>query len=349
MTEPGGKSAAPLMVALDQIQQELLEMLHRSPAYLSGEQLGAALGLSRTAVWKRIERLRASGYLVEGSSRRGYRLPPEQDLLLPAAITAGLLRPQLPGPVLHFVSLPSTNDLAKELARQGYPEGSVVIAETQTAGRGRLGRVWESPPGTGIYLSVILRPGLPPGELPKLTLTAAVAVVEAIQDATGLRMGIKWPNDILWNGKKLGGILTEMETESDQISHVILGVGLNINTPAFPAPLAGLATSLSSTGRRYSRLEIVRAFLRRLDENYRTFLRREFPVILEAWRRAAVTLGRPVTVKQGSEEISGLALDVAPDGALLVKTSGGEVRSVISGEIPQAPCREGQEADNRKT
>ena len=234
MTEGREKKVQPLIIELDQVQQDLLGMLQRTEAYLSGEQLGSRLGLSRTAVWKRIERLRACGYLVDGSSRRGYRLQPEQDLLLAADITAGLTRQWLQGPVLHFVSLPSTNDLAKDLARQGYPEGSVVVAETQSAGRGRLGRVWESPPGTGIYLSVILRPRLPPTELPKLTLTAAVAVVEAIKEATGLSMGIKWPNDILLAGKKLGGILTEMETESDQMSHVILGVGLNINTLGFP-------------------------------------------------------------------------------------------------------------------
>jgi BirA family biotin operon repressor/biotin-[acetyl-CoA-carboxylase] ligase len=339
MTAGREKKAQPLIIELDQVQQDLLGMLHRTEAYLSGEQLGSRLGLSRTAVWKRIERLRACGYLVDGSSRRGYRLQPGQDLLLAADITAGLTRQWLKGPVLHFVSLPSTNDLAKDLARQGYPEGSVIVSETQSAGRGRLGRVWESPPGTGIYLSVILRPRLPPTELPKLTLTAAVAVVEAIKEATGLLTGIKWPNDILLAGKKLGGILTEMETESDQMSHVILGVGLNINTPGFPEHLAGLATSLSGTGRKYSRLEIVRAFLRTLDAYYGRFLGQEFPAILEAWRQAAVTLGRQVTVKQGGGEISGLALDVAPDGALLVEKPGGEVARVISGEIQQAPCR----------
>jgi BirA family biotin operon repressor/biotin-[acetyl-CoA-carboxylase] ligase len=202
-----------------------------------------------------------------------------------------------------------------------------------------LGRTWESPPGTGIYLSLILRPPLPPTELPKITLTAAVAVVEAIKTATGLEMGIKWPNDILFQGKKLGGILTEMETESDQMSHVILGVGLNISTPVFPDYLDTVATSLHSTGQGYSRLAIVRAFLRSLDGLYGRFLNREFPAILEEWRRAAVTLGKPVTVNLGAGAISGLALDVAPDGALLVQKAGGEVERIISGEIQQAPCR----------
>lgn len=327
---------------LDRLQQDLLLMLKQTGTFLSGEELGSRLGLSRTAVWKRIERLRACGYLVAGSSRRGYRLPPEQDLLLPAEVMADLPQQWLKGPVWHFVSLPSTNDLAKDFARQGYPEGSVLLAETQTAGRGRLGRAWESPLGTGIYLSLILRPPLPPTELPKLTLTAAVAVVEALKEVTGLEVGIKWPNDILLDGKKLGGILTEMETESDQMSYVILGVGLNINTQVFPDYLQTLATSLASTGRTYSRLGIVRAFLRLMDALYGNFLNQQFPEILDSWRRAAVTLGKPVTVKLGAQEISGLAVDVAPDGALLVEKPGGEIQRIISGEIQgPLPVRSG--------
>jgi BirA family transcriptional regulator, biotin operon repressor / biotin---[acetyl-CoA-carboxylase] ligase len=332
-TEIQEKNLVQGTLELDRVQQDLLLMLKQTGTFLSGEELGSRLGLSRTAVWKRIERLRTCGYLVAGSSRRGYRLQPEQDLLLPAEVMADLPQQWLKGPVRHFVSLPSTNDLAKDFARQGYPEGSVLLAETQTAGRGRLGRMWESPLGTGVYLSVILRPPLPPTELPKLTLTAAVAVVEALKKVTALEIGIKWPNDILLDGKKLGGILTEMETESDQMSYVILGVGLNINTQVFPDCLQTLATSLASTGRTYSRLSIVRAFLRSMDELYGCFLNQQFPEILNLWRRAAVTLGKPVTVKLGAQEISGLAVDVAPDGALLVEKPGGEVQRIISGEI----------------
>jgi BirA family transcriptional regulator, biotin operon repressor / biotin---[acetyl-CoA-carboxylase] ligase len=337
MAEIQERKAVPSVQELDHVQQDLLLMLKQTGSYLSGAELGARLGLSRTAVWKRIERLRVSGYLVEGSSRRGYRLPTDQDLLLAAEISADLPQQRLRGPVLHYICLPSTNDLAKDLARQGYPEGSLLVAETQSAGRGRLGRVWESPPGTGIYLSVILRPPLPPTELPKLTLTAAVAVVQAIKEVTGLETGIKWPNDILLAGKKLGGILTEMETESDQMSHVILGVGLNINTLIFPDHLQTVATSLGSTGRTFSRLAIIRSLLHILDRLYGKFLGQEFPEILDLWRRATVTLGKPVRVKLGEREIAGLALDVAPDGALLVAKPGGEVERIISGEIQQAP------------
>ena len=326
----------PGAVRLDDAQQALLRLLQSAPTHLSGAHLADRLGLSRTAVWKRIERLRTLGYQVEGSPRLGYRLAPEQDLLLPEDVLTGLPLQWLRGPVHHFVSLPSTNDAAKVLARQGAPEGTLVLAETQSAGRGRLGRTWESPPGTGIYLTLVLRPSLPPAELPKLTLLAAVAVVEAIQAATGLHTGIKWPNDILWQGKKLGGILTEMETESDIIFHVVLGVGLNVNTPAFPAPLAGIATSLASTGQTYSRLALVRAWLSAMDDLYGRFLRQEFAAILDRWRQLAVTLGQTVTIRRGDQIKTGLALDVAPDGALLLGRADGTVERILSGEIQQA-------------
>jgi BirA family biotin operon repressor/biotin-[acetyl-CoA-carboxylase] ligase len=184
-----------------------------------------------------------------------------------------------------------------------------------------------------MYLSIILRPALPPADLPKLTLMAAVAVVEAVKAVTGLEVGIKWPNDILLAGRKLGGILTEMETESDRMSHVVLGLGLNVNTPQFPDYLQQVATSLRVTGRTYPRLALVRAFLASLADLYDKFLGQQFPAILELWRRAAVTLGKPVVVQQGAARIAGLALDVAPDGALLVEQPGGEVVAVISGEI----------------
>ena len=328
----------PGAVRLDDVQQDLLRLLQATPAHLSGEQLGARLGLSRTAVWKRIERLRALGYQVDGSPRRGYRLTPGQDLLFPAEISAALPLTWLQGPVYHFVSLPSTNDTAKELARQGAPEGTLVLAETQSAGRGRLGRTWESPPGTGLYLSLLLRPPLPPVELPRLTLLAAVAVVEAIQAATGLRTGIKWPNDIIFQGKKLGGILTEMETESDAMRHVVLGVGLNLNTPAFPEHLREIATSLAVTGRTYSRLATLRAFLTAMDRLYGRFLNQEFPAILDRWRQLSVTLGKTVTIRRGADVHTGLALDVALDGALLLARPDGSVERILSGEIQQASC-----------
>ena len=313
---------------------EVLQALRQSPEPLSGEALAARLGLSRAAVWKRINRLKAQGYAIVGSPRRGYRLLAATDKLLPEEIALGLKARRLTGPVHHFDEVASTNDLAKELAAQGAPEGILVVAEAQTGGRGRLGRQWDSPPGTGLYVSLLLRPPLPPTEMPQITLTTAVAVARAVTRVTGVAPGIKWPNDLLLAGRKVGGILTEMETESERIRHLVVGLGLNVNNPAFPAELEPLATSLVlATGRRHSRLEILQAWLEEFEELYGRFLAREFAGILDEWRSFAVTLGRPVAVLQGPVTIRGQALEVAPDGSLLVETDSGEVVRVTSGEI----------------
>ncbi len=316
----------------------ILGALKEAAAPLSGEALAARLGLSRAAVWKRINRLKALGYVIEGSPRRGYRLLGLPDKLLPAEITQGLQTRYLRGPVHHFETLPSTNDLAKELGSRNAPEGSLVVAECQSRGRGRLGREWDSPPGAGLYVSLLLRPPLPPTEMPRITLTTAVAVVRALRRATGVTPGIKWPNDLLLDGKKLGGILTEMETESDRIRHLVVGLGLNVNNREFPSPLDLTATSLArAAGSSFCRRRILQAWLEEFEALYDLFLNQDFAAILEEWREYNVTLGQTVTVRQGLREISGLALEVAGDGALLVRQQTGEVIRVTSGEIAPGP------------
>ncbi len=316
----------------------ILGALKEAAAPLSGEALAARLGRSRAAVWKYINRLKALGYAIEGSPRRGYRLLGVPDKLLPAEITQGLKTRYLKGPIHHFETLPSTNDLAKELASRDAPEGSLVVAECQSQGRGRLGREWDSPPGVGLYASLLLRPPLPPTEMPQITLTTAVAVVRALRRATGVAPGIKWPNDLLVDGKKVGGILTEMETESDRIRFLVVGLGLNVNNREFPPPLNLTATSLALVARSsFHRPEILRAWLEEFEALYDLFLNQDFGVILEEWREYNVTLGQTVTVRQGPREISGLALEVAGDGALLVRQRTGEVIRVTSGEIAPGP------------
>jgi len=322
-----------------------LRLLNASASHTSGQALADRLGVSRGAVWKRIQRLKADGYAIVGSPRRGYRLESPGDLLLPADWSRDLPTRYLQGPFHHFPRLPSTNDWAKSLARDGAPQGTVVVAETQTAGRGRLGRTWESPRGAGIYVSLILRPDLPPHELPKLTLTAAVAAVEALKENAGVPVGIKWPNDLILHGRKLGGILTEMETESDRMSHVVLGMGLNVHTRDFSPDLHDSAISLAQTGGTYSRRDLLRTWLTSLDRLYDLFLQGRFPDILARWRRACVTLGTDVIIKQGSKVIRGRAVDVSPDGALVVEGESGRRELVVSGEVEQGlPFPDAQEA-----
>ena len=313
---------------------EVLNFLREEPAFVSGEVLAARVGLSRAGVWKRLHRLKALGYQIEGEPRRGYRLLAAPDKLLPEEILFNLNTSTIRGPVYHFETVQSTNDTAKILGTQGAAEGTMVVAESQTAGRGRLGRTWLSPPGTGIYVSLLLRPPLPPHELPQITLATAVSVVRALSRAVGVTPGIKWPNDLILNGKKLGGILTEMETESDQIRYLVVGMGLNVNMAEFPPELAGRATSLlKEEGRSFSRLTVLQAWLEEFEILYRQFLSRGFPEILEEWKRHSVTLGKYVAVRQGPRQIEGLAMEVTLDGALVLETARGDEVKVTSGEI----------------
>jgi len=313
---------------------ELLNFLREADGFVSGEALGVRMGLSRAGVWKRLRRLKTMGYLIEGEPRRGYRLVAAPDKLLAEEILHRLDTNILRGPIYHFDTTVSTNDMAKILGTQGAVEGTLVVAETQSGGRGRLGRSWHSPPGMGLYASLLLRPPLPPSELPQITLSSAVSVVRALTRAVGFTPGIKWPNDLIFKGKKLGGILTEMETESDQIRYLVVGLGLNINNPGFPQELAGTATSLfREEGRLFARVPLLQAWLEEFESLYLRFLDRGFAEILEEWKQHSVTLGRYVAVRQGTRHLEGLALEVAADGALLLETARGEVMKVTSGEI----------------
>ncbi|MDI6853885.1 MAG: biotin--[acetyl-CoA-carboxylase] ligase [Deltaproteobacteria bacterium] len=316
----------------------MLNALRGAAGPVSGEKLAAAAGVSRAAVWKRINRLKALGYDIAGEPRKGYRLEGAPDKLLPEEILWGLNTRKWRGPIHHFETIASTNDLAKELGAKGAPEGTLVVAEEQQAGRGRLGRQWDSPRGVGLYATLLLRPELPPLDMPQITLTTAVAAVRALQRAAGLKAAIKWPNDILVDGKKAGGILTEMETESDRIRYLALGLGLNVNNPAFPPELVHSATSLYlAAGRTFSRVAVLQAWLEELENLYESFLARGFPQILAEWKRHAVTLGRRVQVRQGPNLIRGRAVEVDRDGALLVEQEGGLTVRVISGEIAPDP------------
>jgi BirA family biotin operon repressor/biotin-[acetyl-CoA-carboxylase] ligase len=318
----------------------VLKALRSAAGPVSGERLAAAAGVSRAAVWKRINRLKALGYEIAGEPRKGYRLVSSPDKLLPEEILWGLGTRQWRGPIHHFETIASTNDLAKELGARGAPEGSLVVAEAQQAGRGRLGRQWDSPRSVGLYVSLLLRPPLPPMDMPQITLTTAVAAVRALQRAAGLRPSIKWPNDLLVDGKKVGGILTEMETESDQIRYLALGLGLNINNADFPPELAFTATSLFlAAGRTFSRVAILKAWLEEFESLYERFLARDFSRILAEWKTYAVTLGHKVQVRQGQHLIRGKAVDVDKDGALLVEQQEGLIIRVISGEIAPDPER----------
>lgn len=301
--------------------------------YVSGEELSRMFGVTRTTVWKQVGQLRAEGYSVESSPRLGYRLVDTTDLILPAEVLDGLETARLGRRIVYLAETGSTNRLARELAAEGAPEGTLVLAEVQSGGRGRLGREWSSPAG-GIWMSLILRPELLPHQLQLLTLTAAVAAGEACELIAGVSPGIKWPNDLLCGGKKLAGILTEGSVEADRLDYLVLGIGVNANITEddFLPELRDQATSLLlESGRKVDRAAWVRSFLWRL-EGYYLNAGEGLTAVLEEWRLRSVTLGRKIVVSMAGRMVEGMALDINDAGALLVRTENG-IEAVLAGDV----------------
>lgn len=303
--------------------------------WVSGESLSNVLSVSRSAVWKHIRRLREEGYLIQSSPRKGYMLEKASDMLLPEEIREGLTTRVLGKKEIHHLrETVSTNITAKQLAAGGAPEGTLVVSETQTGGKGRLGRNWFSPFGEGIYISLILKPAISPAEAPKITLMTAVAMAEALHSGTGLYISIKWPNDILISGKKTAGILTEISTEMDAVDYVVIGVGLNVNIASFPQEIRENATSLLiETGKVHSRSSLMRDFLKWFENYYELFQRADFEPILNRWRQFSQIAGRRISVETIGGMTIGRALDIDRDGFLMVEDNGGQIHRIYSGDI----------------
>ena len=313
----------------------ILELLRRQEGFLSGEDIGRELSITRAAVWKGIKKLREEGYEIEAVTNRGYRLTNPETMYNKRELEQGLKTKTMGQTIYFYEETDTTNNRARELALEGAPEGTLVVAEKQTAGRGRRGKVWESPLGTGIWMSLVLRPQIRPAEASVLTLLCGLATAEAIEAETGLSAGIKWPNDILINGKKAVGILTEMDCEMSEVHFVIPGIGINVNTASFPPEIAEIATSLYlECGKTVSRRRLVHKVLERLEEHYETFLRTgSFAAMLEDYRKHCITLGKEVHVL-GREPFFAEALDITPEGELLVRRAdNGKEEVVFSGEV----------------
>jgi BirA family biotin operon repressor/biotin-[acetyl-CoA-carboxylase] ligase len=319
------------------MDDEILRLLREpSPSFHSGEEISRRLKVSRTAVWKRIKNLRASGYDIEASRRLGYRLIRSPDLLTPAEIKPLLKTKWMGKGIHHFQTLTSTNMEAYQLALRGAPEGEIVIAESQEKGRGRLGRHWFSPPFLNLYLSVILRPDIPPSQASLITLMAAVAVAEGVEHFSGLHPAIKWPNDILLKNRKVAGLLNEIHSETDRIHFVILGIGVNLNMDKklFAKEIRSVATSLKmETGKTVSRKEFVSCLLEALEKWYTLFLREGGKPVLKAWRERARIKGKPVKVTSFGETLLGRAVDVDSEGRLILETEGGERKRIVAGDV----------------
>lgn len=304
---------------------------------ISGAELSHQLGISRAAIWAHIEDLRALGYEVEATPHQGYRLVSSPDLLHADDLIARLGKTRIVGRDIQvFQETTSTNDVIEKLARDGVKEGAVVFAESQTRGRGRLGRKWMSPSRKGLWFSILLRPDLRPVAATQLTIMAATALRRSLDSQTGLSPEIKWPNDILIKGRKVAGVLTELNAEVDRVKYVILGIGVdvNLNSGDFPAELRKMATSLKAeSGKPFSRADLAIAILRELDRDYARIIEGKFTEVADEWESHCTTIGHEVIIRCGQREIHGQAEALGEEGALLVRTEHGRLESVIGGDV----------------
>lgn len=311
-------------------------LIKQKDSYTSGQAMADSLGITRAAIWKAIENLRADGYEIQSVKAKGYRLKGVPDILGEREILPGLKTTVLGKKIIRLTDVDSTNTYAAKLAVDGEPEGTVVIAEHQTAGRGRLGRKWVSPPGMNIHASVILRPKVPPRDAPLVTFVAAVALARTVRELYNLDAGIKWPNDLLINGRKSAGILTEMSAEPELVRHIILGVGLDVNMPrdAFPKEIRDSSTSvmLELGGKKVNRAELLRRLLEELEKSYLMMVDGKRAEILDEWHSLSVTLGRNVKVTSLSGEKTGFARDIDSDGGLILEVDG-RVETLTSGDV----------------
>jgi BirA family biotin operon repressor/biotin-[acetyl-CoA-carboxylase] ligase len=305
---------------------------------ISGARIAREIGVSRSLVWQWIGRLRELGVRVKGRPGTGYFLERVPDILTP-----DMLRQRLKGSlfgkrIYHFFRTDSTNRVALELGHAGEPEGAVVLAEEQTAGKGRAGRSWHSERATGIYVTVVLRPKLAPAQAPVLTMMAGISAQTAIQAQTGLSADLKWPNDLIIHGKKVGGILTEMHAEPAQVRFVIVGIGLNVNQEKFPGDLGQTATSLrAETGKHQSRLELLVRLLREFESDYNRLLREGVASVTERFEAASsFARGKRVQVTNGAGTFTGTTAGLGPEGLLQVKRDDGQIVTVIAGDVSEA-------------
>lgn len=317
------------------MKEEILKYLKCEQDFISGQELCERLGVSRTAVWKVIRQLQEEGYCIEAVRNRGYRLVESGDVYTEAEIKS-LMKTEWAGRNLVFLDeVDSTNNEAKRLAEQGAPEGTLVVSELQSAGKGRRGRNWKSPKGCGVWMSLLLRPEFGPEYASMLTLIAALAAEEGIRRVTGLECSIKWPNDIVISGCKLVGILTEMSTDVDSIQHVVVGIGINANTVEFPEEIRATATSLAiASGAPVKRAELVAAVMAAWEKYYEIFLKTlDLSLLRETYNQRLANCGREVRVLAAKGEYTGLSHGINDTGELLVELEDGKIREVMSGEV----------------
>lgn len=317
------------------MKNKVLRMLKDSKGFISGEKISDEFNMTRAGIWKYINMLKEDGYNIESISRKGYRLISSPDILNYEEIEEYLDTDFMGRNIHYFDSIDSTNKKAKEMAL-GEKEGTVLVAEEQIGGKGRLGRTWISPKGKGIWMSIILKPKVDPIKVAKITLLGAAAVTKALNNLN-IRSQIKWPNDILIDGKKICGILTEMNCELNMINYVVMGIGINVNLDAneIPEDLRGKATSVKiSEGKEINRKELLANILNEFEELYLSFRDKDdLSYAIDICRKNSALIGKEIRVIKGEEIKRGKALDINEEGQLVVEFENGVVENVYSGEV----------------
>ena len=317
------------------MKEEILRLLRSADGYISGQELCNRFGVSRTAVWKAINQLKEAGYEIEAQQNKGYRLMAAPDLMTEAEIKSLMHTEWVAKEVLYFDTIDSTNTKAQELAEKGYPSGTLVVADKQESGKGRRGRSWVSPSGTGIFMTLMIKPDINPNNASMLTLVAALAVAKAITSVTVEEALIKWPNDIVVNSKKVCGILTEMNAQFDYINHIVVGIGINVHNESFPEEISQMASSLmiEAGGKRFHRAQIIAETMSYFEQYYDTFLKtQDLSALVREYDELLVNMNKAVRVLDPKEPFDGKAMGITPKGELIVDTW--ESRKLVSsGEV----------------
>lgn len=317
------------------MKNEILRALRETDGYVSGQELCNKIGVSRTAVWKNIRSLQEDGYEIEAVTNRGYRLAGVPDTIAEEEVASRLATERMGRQIRYFSRIDSTNQYAKRIAEEGAADGTLVIADEQTAGKGRSGRTWVTPPGEAIAFTLLLRPKLSPGRISMVTLVMGLAVVNAVNKLYDLHAGIKWPNDVVINGRKLCGILTEMSAEVEHVHYIVIGVGINANLTSFPQELSQIATSLKlELGRDVSRAGLIAAVMEEFERLYAEFERQgDLGSVMQEYNDLCLNAGNKVRVLDPNGEYTGVSHGINAMGELLVETEDSQIREVYAGEV----------------
>mgnify|MGYP006281276969 CR=1 FL=1 len=321
-------------IIVNNLTMQVLKILEKSKGdYISGQKISNTLDVSRTTIWKHIQKLKDKGFEIESVSNRGYSLKTEPDKIMPETIFLGLETEKLPTDVYYYECIGSTNKKAKEVANEGdCSDGTMIIADEQKKGSGRRGRNWYSPPGTGLWFSLLLKPDFTPEKAPFLTITASLAVHQALTEM-GFSPRLKWPNDVLINNKKICGILSELSAELGYIKYAVVGIGINVNQQQFPEEISEIATSLYQVKeRKVNRKELLQNILKFFEQYYKLLTADKEDVLLNQWRDKLAIVGKCIEISSNGKIYTGEVIDLSDKGELILKTQSGEIKSFWAGD-----------------